>query len=84
MGPRACLVGCVLFATASAAAAPQRPAAPAIAAGPTTFVAFGGRPAGVRINWAPVPGAARYRVRWSNGTYPVELMVTAPAVERLE
>lgn len=84
MGPRACLVGCVLFAAASAAAAPKPPAAPVIAAGTRTFVAFAGRPATVRIAWTPVVGAVRYRARWSNLLHPIDIVLTAPVLERSE
>ncbi len=38
----------------------------------------------MRIGWAAVPGAARYRVRWSDAAHPVELILTAPALERFE
>src|SRR5665647_2597675 len=84
MGPRACLVGCVLLAAASAAAAVNPPATPAIAAGPRTFVAFAGRPAPVRITWAPVAGAVRYRARWSDTLHPIDILLTAPVLERSE
>ncbi len=77
-------MGCVLLAAASAGAAPDPPAPPAIAAGARSFVAFAGRPAVVRIAWAPVPGAARYRVRWPDAARSVDLMLTTPALERTE
>ncbi len=77
-------MGCVLLAAASATAAPNPPAPPAIAAGPRSFVAFAGRPATVRIAWAAVPGAARYRVHWLDAVRPDDLMVTTPALERTE
>ena len=77
-------MGCVLLAAASAAAAPSPPAPPVIAAGSRTFVAFAGHPATVRITWAPVPGAARYRVRWPDAAHTLDLMLTTPALERTE
>jgi hypothetical protein len=73
-----------VLVAASAAAAPRLPATPAIAAGPRTFAAFAGRPATVRIAWAPVAGAVRYRARWSTGVHPIDLMLRAPVLERTE
>src|SRR5687767_1242531 len=84
MGPRACLVGCALLAAAPAVAAPKPPATPEIAAGSRTFVAFAGRPAAVRIAWSPVPGAVRYRARWTDSAHPIDLVLPAPVLERTE
>lgn len=77
-------MGCVLLVAAPAAAAPKPPAAPAIAPGSRTFVAFAGRPAAVRIAWSPVPGAVRYRARWTDSTHPIDLVLPAPVLERTE
>ena len=89
MGFRACLVGSVVMAAASAAAAPSTPrvlTAPVIAPGPRTFVAFAGQPAAVALSWTPVPSAARYRARWtdSGAQLDVELPATATTFERAE
>jgi len=84
MGPRACLVGCVLLAAAAASAAARQLATPTIATGARTFVAFAGRPAAVRIAWAPIPGAVRYRARWSDTTHPIDILLAAPVLERTE
>ncbi len=97
MGARACLLGCAWLAASPAWAAPApkpvprpetaRPAllaAPKIATGARTFVAFAGQPAPVRIAWSPVPGAARYRARWSLGAKVVDLDLSQTAFERPE
>ncbi len=85
MGARACVLGCALLAaSAPAAAAPALLAAPNIATGTRTFVAFAGQPAPVRLAWSPVPGAARYRARWSSGANVVDLDLAHAAFERPE
>jgi len=78
---------CALLAATLAEATPSRPpATPAIAAGTRTFVAFGGAPAPVRLTWAPMPGVARYRARWTDAgaQIDIELPGTAAAFERAE
>ena len=49
-----------------------------------TFVAFAGQPAPVRLAWSPVPGAARYRARWSTGPNVLDFDLTQTAFERPE
>lgn len=84
MGSRVCLV-CAVAATASLAHADAQPskkgkppAKPVLAAGTRTFVAFAGRAAPVRIQWAAVPGAAKYRVTWTSGGASVDSELVAP------
>ncbi len=77
-------MGCLLLAAASATAAGRPPATPSISTGARTFVAFAGRPANVRIAWAPVPGAVRYRARWTDATRAIDILLTAPVLERTE
>jgi hypothetical protein len=83
MGARACVLGCALLAASPAFAAPA-PVAPTIATGTRTFVAFAGQPAPVRLAWSPVPGATRYRARWSSGANVVDRELTQTAFERPE
>ena len=84
MGLRACLV-CALAATTAHADTPPAsarktriPARPMLGAGTRTFVAFAGRAAPVRLAWAPVPGAAKYRVTWTTGTASVDTDLPVP------
>jgi hypothetical protein len=88
MGLRACLV-CALGLSAVHLAhaetnAPIKktrvPAKPELVAGTRTFVAFAGKAAPVRVSWAPVPGAVKYRVRWTTGTSFVDTEIPAPTV----
>ena len=70
VGLAGAIVGCLLAVAGIAQARPgiqaKLPplATPSIASGVRTFVAFPGQPAKVRIAWAPVSGATRYRARW--------------------
>lgn len=54
------------------------PAKPTLTAGTRTFVVFAGKAAPVRLAWAAVPGAAKYRVTWTSGTNSVDTDLPAP------
>ncbi|MGE0403046.1 MAG: hypothetical protein AB7T06_40445 [Kofleriaceae bacterium] len=81
MGVRACLLCALAVSTAYAENAPKRgkpPAKPTLAAGNRTFVAFAGTAAPVRLAWAPVQNATKYRVTWTTGTNSVDTDLPAP------
>jgi hypothetical protein len=52
--------------TSLAQPAPEVPS-PTFVAGPRTFAALAGKSARVRVAWAPVTRATRYRATWSDG-----------------
>ncbi|MGE0551004.1 MAG: hypothetical protein AB7O24_00560 [Kofleriaceae bacterium] len=64
-----------------AAAQPARLPAPKFLAGTQTFVIFGTKPAAIRVSWEPVPGAARYRARWTDAGAPSDVELTSPVFE---
>ncbi|MBA3460192.1 MAG: hypothetical protein H0T46_09555, partial [Deltaproteobacteria bacterium] len=74
------LAGC-LFASAPAIATPG---VPQLVTGTRTFVAFAGEPAPVKLSWAPVPGAARYRARWTSGATVKDIELVGTSFERGE
>lgn len=82
MGLRAWLLCALAMSTANAENAPAKkgsiPAKPALVAGARTFVAFAGKAAPIRLAWAPVPGAAKYRVRWTDGANHIDSDLPAP------
>lgn len=83
MGARVCVLGCALLASAQAWAAPTLPA-PKLSTGARTFVAFAGQPAPVAASWTPVPGAAKYRAKWTSGAEVTEVEVTETSFRRAE
>jgi len=74
--------GCGVVLAASPARATPEP--PKLAAGTRTFAVFAGRAAPIKLTWAPVPGAARYRVRWTSGGLTTEIETVQPVFERGE
>lgn len=79
MGLRACLVFAVAASAAHADARSRPPARPTLTATSRTFVAFAGRPAEVRLAWAPVVGAVKYRVTWTSTQGSVDRDILAPS-----
>ncbi len=88
MGLRACLVCALAVSSAHAenttAKKGRVPAKPTLAAGTRTFVAFAGKAAAIRIAWAPVAGAVKYRVRWTDGANQIDSESIAPLFEKSE
>lgn len=74
----ACVLALFAHAHAETAKRGRPPAKPALVAGVRTFVAFSGTAAPVRLAWAPVAGAAKYRVTWTSGTHSVDTDLPVP------
>lgn len=85
---RVAVVWCATSAAAAparAAPTPGRPppaevrtlATPQLVPSSRTFVAFAGKPAEIRLSWQPVPGATRYRARWSSAGTDQDLDVAS-------
>ena len=74
------LAGCL----AASAPAIASPGVPKLVTGSRTFVAFAGQSAAVKLSWTPVPGAARYRARWTSGADVKEIELVGTSFERGE
>ena len=83
MGARVCVLGCALLVSARAWTAPLLPS-PKLSTGTRTFVAFAGQPAPVAVAWTAVPGAVKYRAKWTTGAAVTSAEITEPAFQRPE
>lgn len=85
MGVRVCVLGCALLAATPAwAGSSVGPLAPRLSTATRTFVAFAGQPAPIAVSWAPVPGAVKYRAKWTAGTDVAEVELAEPTFSHAE
>jgi hypothetical protein len=80
------IAGCTMLVSVPSAAQPAREVpSPTFVAGPHTFAALAGKTARVRVAWAPVTRAARYRATWSDGNGgPVDVLELPAATTAYE